>query len=271
VVSIFTYRDERKLFAVIGTVIVAALIALVQLDAAKSGKPSPITLAVGSVAVILQTAVSATTSGVRGLGTTLADAPHLYAQNADLATENRALRAENEQLREALAEAPDARAIAQTLASEPAGIAATVVGYDPENVSRVVTLDRGANAGIALEDGVISADGVVGRIVEVTPLTSTVLLITDGASKVPAVVQRGRWWGIATGTNSRVRMQYVSQDAKLKNGDVVVTGEGRSFHAGFVIGVVSQIDHPEGALYQTAVVEPAVDFGRLSAVAVIPR
>jgi cell shape-determining protein MreC len=49
-----------------------------------------------------------------------------------------------------------------------------------------------------------------------------------------------------------------------------VTGEGRSFHAGLVIGKITRVDHPEGALYQTAVVEPAVPFGRLSHVAVLP-
>jgi cell shape-determining protein MreC len=50
-----------------------------------------------------------------------------------------------------------------------------------------------------------------------------------------------------------------------------VTGEGRSFHAGFEIGVVTRIDHPEGALYQTAVVTPSVAFGRLAHVVVLAR
>ncbi len=270
-VSIFTYRDERKLFAVVGAIIVAAVIALIQLEAAKSGKPSLISIAVGSTALFVQGAVAELGNAARGAGTTLGDAPRLFARNAELSAENHALRGDNARLREALAQAPEAAAIARTSADVPGAIVATVVGYDPENLARIVTIDRGSNSGVQRDDGVIDPDGVVGRVVDVAPLRSTVLLAIDGASKVPAVVQRGRWWGIATGTNARIRLQYVSQDAKLRVGDAVVTGDGRSFRAGFALGRISEVDHPEGALYQTAVVEPAVAFGRISRVLVLPH
>ena len=244
VVSIFTYRDERKLFAVIGLVIVTALIALIQLDAAKTGKPSIIAIAVGSTAMVAQSAVTTTTGALRSAGSSVADVPHLSSENATLRARNRALVAENARLSETLSRVPEARAIARESMLEPGGIAAGVIGYDPENVSRQITIDRGASAGIGMDDGVIDGDGVVGRIVGVTPLESTVLFVTDGASKVPAVVQRGRWWGIATGTGVRMRLQYVSQDAKLKVGDSVVTGAGRSFQAGLRIGKISRIGPP---------------------------
>ncbi len=270
-VPIFTYRDERKLFAVVGAVIVSAVIAVVQLDAAKIGKPSIIAIAVTSTAVFAESAISATGNVARGLGTTLGDAPHLYGDNARLRTRTRALERENDRLREALARAPEARAIATLAENEPRSIAATTVGFDPENVSRTIVIDRGSDAGVKRDDGVINDEGVVGRVIDATPATSTVLLVTDGASKVPAVVQRGRWWGIATGTNARVRLQFVSQDAKLKIGDVVITGAGRSFRAGLKIGTIAKIVHPEGGLYQTALVEPTVAFGRISRVLVLPH
>ena len=249
--------------------IVASSIALIQLDSLKTGKPSVIAVAVGSVAVYAQSATAAVQGAARGAAASVADAPKLAAQNQALRERNRGLRLENARLREALAAAPDAAAIKDTNANFGPGIEATVVGYDPEGLSRTVTLDRGALAGIKSNDGVIDDDGVVGRIVATEPLSSTVLLVIDGASKVPAIVQRGRWWGIATGTNNSVKLEYVSQDAKLKVGDVVVTGEGRSFHAGLSIGTVTRIDHPEGALYQAALVTPSVAFGRLSHVLVV--
>ncbi|MBD5635198.1 MAG: rod shape-determining protein MreC [Candidatus Eremiobacteraeota bacterium] len=250
--------------------IVAALIALVQLDAAKTGKPSLIALGVSSGAVWITTGVASLGATASGLGRTLADAPHLYDDNAQLRAQNQALRSENERLQEAVSTAPDALAIART-ASRESGIVATTIGYDPENLSRVITLDRGTDAGVRRDDGVVNDEGVVGRVVDALPAMSSVLLVTDGASKIPAVIRRGRWWGIATGTNSRVRLDYVSQDARLRIGDVVVTGEGRSFHAGLVIGRVVAIDHPEGSLYQSALVEPAVSFGRISHVLVVHR
>jgi rod shape-determining protein MreC len=271
VVPIFTYRDERKLFAVIGTVIVAALIALVQIDAVRSGKPSAISVTVNSTILFLQSAVANIGGAVGGVAGAVADAPRLSADNQRLRAENRTLAAQNAQLREAVSVVPDSLAIEQATAREPSGIVASTIGYDPENQTRVITIDHGARAGIKREDGVIDADGVVGRVIEAEPFSSKVLLVTDASSKVPAIVQRGRWWGIATGTSSRIQLQYVSQDAALKIGDVVVTGEGRSFHAGLVIGRISQVYHPEGALYQSALVEPAVGFGRLGRVLVVPR
>ena len=270
-VSIFTYRDERKLFTVIGTVIVAAVIALIQLDALKTGKPSPIATAVTSAAYLVQSGVAVVAGALRSAGDTLGNAPRLFANNSELASENRALRAENATLREALAQAPDAAAIARAAAADPGGTVANTIAYDPENLSRIVTIDRGEAAGIRIDAGVIDDDGVVGRVVAVDALESSVLLITDAGSRVPAVVQRGRWWGIATGTNAHLALQYISQDAKLHIGDRVVTGLGRSFRAGLPIGQITRIIHPEGGLYQTAILEPAVAFGRLSRVIVLPH
>jgi rod shape-determining protein MreC len=134
-----------------------------------------------------------------------------------------------------------------------------------------VTIDRGARAGVRRNEGVVSDEGAVGRVAGVTPFASTVQLLTDATSNVPAVVQRGRWWGIATGVpqGDGVALEYVSQDAKLRIGDLVVTGEGRSFHAGYAIGRVAKVFHPEGALYQTAVLSPATRFGSLHGVVVL--
>jgi cell shape-determining protein MreC len=97
------------------------------------------------------------------------------------------------------------------------------------------------------------------------------VLMTDYTSRIPAVVRRGRWWGIARGNLTSLRLEYVSQDASLKVGDVVVTGEGRSFHAGVPIGIVTQTQRGDATLYQTAVVMPAVNLGALDRVVVVPR
>jgi rod shape-determining protein MreC len=250
-------------------VIAAALIALVQLESAKSGKPSFLSSGFTSIVGFLQTGFSAGIDATRGGFGALLDAPRLAHENDALQTRNRALESENVRLREALSMQPDAAAILRVAAREPGGIIADAIAFDPENQSRIVTIDKGWQAGVRLDAGVIDDDGVVGRVVGVEPLTSKVLLMTDASSKVPAVVQRGRWWGIATGTNTRVQLQYVSQDAHLRPGDLIVTGEGRSFHAGLPIGRIVQVYHSEGALYQTALVEPSVAFGRLGRILVL--
>jgi rod shape-determining protein MreC len=151
------------------------------------------------------------------------------------------------------------------------GIEARVIGFPPENESRAVTIDKGSSAGVRRDEGVVSADGVVGRVVSVTPFSSSVVLVTDYTSRIPAVVRRGRWWGIARGNLSSVVVEYIEQDAPLRVGDVVVTGEGRSFHSGVPIGTVTEVERGNSTLYQTAVLKASVDLGALDRVVVVPK
>jgi len=251
---------------------VAALIALLQLDFARAGRTSPLTLTVTSLSAYAQLAVATVVNGARNAWSTVARTPSLAADNARLRAENAALRARDDELDEALARVPAEASLAQAKLAHPDGIAATVIGYDPEATLRLITIDRGIKDGIRRDDGVVTGEGVVGRVVEVDPLSSKVLLVTDATSKLPAVVQKGRWWAIAVGTTTRVKLQYVSQDAKLHVGDRVVTGEGRSFHAGVLIGRIRQIEPAAaGALDQTAIVQPAVDLSAISRVVVLPQ
>ena len=250
----------------------AALIALLQLDFARAGRTSPLTAVVTAVSAYVQLAATFVINGVRGGADTVVRTPGLASENGRLRAQNAdAASTQNDELREALARVPAAQDIARARLAHPDGIEATVIGYDPEAAMHVVTIDRGAKDGVHRDDGVVSGEGVVGRIVEVGLLSSKVLLVTDATSKLPAVVQHGRWWAIAVGTSTRVKLQYVSQDAKLRVGDRVVTGEGRSFHAGVLIGRIKQLAPlSAGALDQTAIVQPAADLTALSRVLVLP-
>jgi rod shape-determining protein MreC len=238
----------------------------------RSGRTSPLTLTITTVSTYLQIGVTAVGNGIRNGFTTVVNTPQLARENAELQADNARLRSENLTLNEALARTPAERDVALAQVKYPAGIAATVIGYDPEAALHVVTIDKGARDGIVRDAGVVTNEGVVGRIVEVSPLSSKVLLVNDVTSRLPAIVQHGRWWSIAVGTQTRIKLQYVSQDAKLQVGDAVVTGEGRSFHAGIMIGRIAQIEPAAaGALDQSALVEPAVQFGSLSRVIVLPK
>ena len=74
-VIIFTYRDERRLFALIGIIIAAALLALLQIGAQRTGSVSPIATIVSSVFGIAETAIAATIRGTRNFGTTVLALP----------------------------------------------------------------------------------------------------------------------------------------------------------------------------------------------------
>jgi rod shape-determining protein MreC len=272
VVPIFTYRDDRKLFAVAGALIVAALLALLQLDFTRSGRTSPLSAAVTTVSAWAQLAASTVTNGVRSGADTVVHTPQLAHDNGALRDRVAQLEKENRALNETLARVPAEAAIARAQVVEPAGIAANVIGFDPENALHVVTIDRGAKDHVRIDDGVMTGDGVVGRIVEVDPLSSKVLLINDPTSRLTAQLARGRWWAIGVGTLTRVKLRFISQDAKLHIGDRVVTGEGRSFRAGLLIGRIASLEPMNaGALDQSAIVEPAVNLSALTRVLIVSK
>jgi len=247
---------------------VTALVALVQINAQRTGTESPIATVATSAFGLTQTGIGAVVSGGRTLGTDALAIPSLASENARLRDENRRLAQENARLHE-LAAAYASEVATRPLVDLYGGVEARVVGFPPEDESRAVTIDKGSTAGIHRDDGVIAAGGIVGRVASVGPFTSSVVLITDYTSRIPAIVRRGRWWGIARGNVSSVRLEYVPQDASMKVGDVVVTGEGRSFHSGEPIGTVVSIERGDATLYQTAVLKPSVDLGALDRVVVV--
>ncbi|HEY1868230.1 MAG TPA: rod shape-determining protein MreC [Candidatus Cybelea sp.] len=243
--------------------------ALLQIGAQRAGSVSPIASIAASIFDVGEAGVAATVRGVRTLGTTIVSLPALERENASLRARNRALIAENARLHE-LAAQYAAEGAVRPVVDRYHGVEARVIGFPPENDSRAVTIDKGFRAGVRRDDGVIGAEGIVGRVAAAGPFSSTVVLASDYTSRIPAIVARGRWWGIARGNLNSVVVEYIPQDAPLHVGDSVVTGEGRSFHSGVPIGVVRAIERGDGTLYQTAVLKTRVDFGALDRVVIVP-
>ncbi|MGB6601707.1 MAG: rod shape-determining protein MreC [Candidatus Cybelea sp.] len=243
---------------------------MLQIGAQRSGSVSPIATFANSLFGVAETAIAATTRGARTVGNAILALPSLERENAALRDRNGRLTQENARLHE-LAAAYAAESSVRPVVDLYHGIEARVIGFPPENESRAVTIDKGFRAGVVRDQGVLAAGGMVGRVAAVGPYSSSVLLATDYTSRIPAIVRRGRWWGIARGNLSSVVVEYLPQDAPLRVGDVVVTGEGRSFHSGVPIGTVRAIERGDGTLYQTAVIKTFVDLGALDRVVVVPR
>ncbi|MGA7356128.1 MAG: rod shape-determining protein MreC, partial [Candidatus Cybelea sp.] len=176
----------------------AALLALLQIGAQRSGSVSPIATVASSIFAVGETAVASAIRGVRSFGTTLLALPRLERENVALRAGRQRLIEENARLHE-LAAAYAAESAVRPVVNLYNGIEARVIGFPPENESRAVTIDKGSRAGVKRDDGVLAAEGVVGRVAAVAPFSSTVVLATDYTSRIPAIVQRGRWWGIARG------------------------------------------------------------------------
>jgi rod shape-determining protein MreC len=145
-----------------------------------------------------------------------------------------------------------------------------VIGAGASPDSRTVTIDRGTKAGVRAEMAVVAPTGVVGRVVTPTGHASKVQLLVDRNAGAGALVQRSRAQGIILGTGEDLlRMNYVSDVADVKVGDVVVTsGIDGIYPRGFTIGTIENVERGNG-LYKVVRVRPSVDFNRLEEVLVV--
>lgn len=150
-------------------------------------------------------------------------------------------------------------------------VPARVITRDPSRWFSTLTVNRGGRDGVVRNSPVVTPDGVVGRVIEVTPTAARVLLIADSRSALGVLLQPSRAAGVAEGRGSdRLHLKYLSRTAVVRPGDRVVTsGLGGIFPRGLVVGRVVSVTREEGALLQEAEVEPAAALDRLEEVLIL--
>ncbi|MBI2264872.1 MAG: rod shape-determining protein MreC [Armatimonadetes bacterium] len=152
-------------------------------------------------------------------------------------------------------------------------IPAEVVGRDPTRWFHTVLIDKGSSHGITKDMIVLTPGGLVGRIFQVSPFVSRVLLILDPDSAVPAQIAEGRTLGIVFGQGGdQCIMKYIAHDAPIKEKDTIVSsGMGELFPKGTPIGRVSAVIKKEDVLFKMARIRPLVDFAAIESVLVVER
>ena len=123
-------------------------------------------------------------------------------------------------------------------------LVAEILDVDLEPYHQRFELNRGLVDGVYLGQALIDAQGVVGQIVRVGPLTSEALLITDADHAVPVSVSRNGLRTIAAGTgdSGRLRLLYVTNNADIVVGDLLISsGLGGVFPAGYPVGRVTEV------------------------------
>jgi rod shape-determining protein MreC len=200
------------------------------------------------------------------------DLRNLRDQNKRLQGEAATLKRRLEQLEEQALEADRLqRLLAMRQASPAESLAARVVGKDATNWFKTILLDRGSLEGVRRNQPVLAPDGLVGRVIEVSPVSARVQLLTDPVSAVGGLIQRTRVTGIVSGNlGAGARVRYLPLMANVVVGDEVITsGVGGVFPKGIPIGRISAVERRSGALFQEATLQPAVDLSRLEEVLVL--
>ena len=150
-------------------------------------------------------------------------------------------------------------------------IPAQVIGKDPSPFLKYILIDKGSDSGIRAGMPVVTNKGLVGRVDAVTASASRVRLITDSTSMINAVVLGVDAECVVQGSiTGDITIEMVSQDVELVPGQVVQTsGLGGEYPADFIIGQVLNVNQINNELFQSASILPAEDFNSLQAVLVV--
>jgi rod shape-determining protein MreC len=260
---------HRSLFLLAGVVLLQILLLAVQIKRDSQGR---------LIRVWTVSAVSPfERSGAWGVGK-IRDTWRHYFALSDTARENEDLRRENGQLKLEVMQLQSKSAEADRLAAllsfkqkqtKVPMIVARVIGSSADANSAVIYLDQGQREGIRKNMGVITPEGVVGKVIESFRDTSQVLLLTDRDSGVGAMIADSRIHGPVGGMGEPLLdMKYVGADDDVKIGDRVVTsGMDRIFPKDLPIGTISQVK--AGTTFKQLRVRPSASLEKLEEVIIL--
>ena len=224
------------------------------------------------IAVPIQKVLLAPIEAAEGVWAGYVDLVSVREQNEELRDRVAELEEANLQFREALVARGDLQRIAAMRDDfEVAMLPSEIVGLDVSPWFRSVLVDRGREHGVRSGSPVITDQGVVGLVTATSQSAAKTMLLLDRQSAIDGIVQRSRARGIVRGRGTgELEFEFVVRGSDVLEGDVVITsGMGGVYPKGLRIGVVRRISDPGGRLLQTAVLVPAVDFGRLEQVFVM--
>ncbi|MBI3399132.1 MAG: rod shape-determining protein MreC [Deltaproteobacteria bacterium] len=182
------------------------------------------------------------------------------------------LKEENNQLKEAAIlnnRLQELLAFKESMA--PIAVAANVIGIENTGWLRIAMIDKGFSDGIKRDMAVVTPLGIVGRIIDVQPTSSKVLLVTDPRCNIDVIVQRNRIKGITEGTGTnRLALKYVNHEDDIQVGDILISsGLGGIFPKGMVVGEVFRVEKGDDNFFMDIELKPGADLHKLEEVLII--
>jgi rod shape-determining protein MreC len=210
---------------------------------------------------------------VQSLITQPEDMTTLRQKNAELEAENSRLQVQIVELQQQVTEAQ----LLSTLVDyerrhvENQYSAASVIARDVSPFMHYVIIDKGSDAGLRKGMPVITQQGLVGSIAAVIAGAARVQLINDPGSNINVILQQSDVEAVLNGQlTGEIELNMINQNVTIQAGDLVMTsGLGGNYPANIVVGQVVTIRNEASSLFQTASVQPAVDFSQLDIVLVI--
>jgi rod shape-determining protein MreC len=150
---------------------------------------------------------------------------------------------------------------------------ASVTFYSNNPLSQYLTLDRGQLKKVTVQQTVIDSKGIMGQIINTTPTSSRVLLITDPDHQIPIRIQRTGQRGILSGTgHDTTQLEFIPKNSVVEVGDLLESsGLGGVFPAGYPVAIITQIENKAGNPYLDITATPVADLSQSHKVLILSQ
>jgi len=261
-------RSPRLLGSITLTIISLGLIAL-----ALGGYLTPLSRIALAPFVTAQAWVSNRFQAVQSLLTAPRDVTVLMQRNAELEVEVSNLQAQIIELQQQLTEYQILSALLDFARAYPEYqyVGANVIGRDPSPFVKYIQIDKGSDHGLRRGMPVVTQQGLVGRVEKITASAALVQLITDPGTVINVRLEPERVEAVLTGSiTGDVNLDFIPQESNVEPGYLVLTsGLGGNYPPNILIGQVTSVRSQDYDLFQSASLQPVVDFEQLDIVLVI--
>jgi len=153
-------------------------------------------------------------------------------------------------------------------------LTAELLAVDLDPFSHKVLINKGARHNSFKGQPILDAEGVYGQIVQVLPITSSVMLLTDPGHSLPVAVNRSGLRTIAEGTGStdKLNLLHIPNNGDIKEGDILSTsGLGGVFPSGYPVARVTLVKPVSGQAFATVEAEPLAQLDKSREVLLVWR
>lgn len=253
--------------------IILALFVIGLIALALGGYLTPLSRLVLNPVVSAQTWLSVRFQALQNAIAAPQDLARLRQRNSEMEVEVSRMQTEIIVLKQQISETRVLSALVDFARVQPENryLAASVIGRDPSPFLDYVIINRGSDDGLRRGMPVVTQQGLVGRIAAVTADAARVQLITDPASNINVKLEPSRAQAVIRGeVSGEISLAMIPQSAQVEIGDLILTsGLGGNYPTNILVGQVTGVRRRETDLFQSASVQPVVDFNQLEIVLII--
>lgn len=231
--------------------------------------------ALGILTYPIQGLANLPAAGTEWLSESVASRRELEEENANLKAEQLVLQVQLQKLETLQAENMRLRDLLDSsIRIRERVLVAEIMSVDLAPFSRQIVINKGSLSEVYAGQPMIDANGVMGQIVSVNPLTSTAMLVSDPSHALPVAVNRNglRAIAIGTGTANNLEIAYLPNNADIVEGDLLVTsGLGGRFPPNYPVAKVTQVERNPSKPFLKVVAEATASLDRSREVLLVWR